>query len=160
MRKHLVSKWDNVQDGMYVCICRKQKIRQGKYVPGQARKRRYEDDSDGERELEEEWPRKRRVPGKYLHHVLLYELQYPWLVDRVLWWRWTRWIILDKYNKTLKKFVTIILFIWTQKGINYHFMPFWIQTDFLYPGLVRSLFVFHIQDKYYKGNGQHHHFRW
>ncbi|XP_030847583.1 nuclear cap-binding protein subunit 3-like isoform X1 [Strongylocentrotus purpuratus] len=42
----------------------KQKIRQGKYIPGQARKRRYEDDSDGERELEEEWPRKRRVPGR------------------------------------------------------------------------------------------------
>nr|XP_054749204.1 nuclear cap-binding protein subunit 3-like [Lytechinus pictus] len=42
----------------------KQKIRQGKYIPGQARKRRYEEDSDGERELEEEWPRKRRVPGR------------------------------------------------------------------------------------------------
>ncbi|XP_072164517.1 uncharacterized protein [Diadema setosum] len=43
----------------------KKKIRQGKYVPGQARKRRYREDSDGEREEErEEWPRKRRVPGR------------------------------------------------------------------------------------------------
>lgn len=55
----------------------KKKIRQGKYVPGQARKRRYQEDSDGEREEErEEWPRKRRVPGRMENRLGDRELVY------------------------------------------------------------------------------------